>query len=280
MAKFDLHQTITDSIVSAIEAGGALPWVRPWTAAGGPRNGASGRAYSGINQLLLSIAGMQYTSNEWFTYDNATKLGGQVRKGEKGTMIVFYSIIKKKGEEDKESSFRLMKYFKVFNRDQIAGLPAPEVKEVSQFSINNAAESFITDTGAVINYGGDSAVYNFVTDQISLPNKTDFVDEGAFYATTFHELIHWTGHNSRLDRLKATPFGSPEYAKEELIAEIGAAFLCAEYGINGMTQHPEYINSWLRVLKNDKRFIFTAASQAQKAVGFFTSAEGETGEGE
>jgi antirestriction protein ArdC len=278
MAKFDLYQTITDTIIAAIEKGGDLPWVRPWTAAGGPRNGKTGRAYTGVNHLLLSIAGVQYTSNEWFTFNNARALGGTVRKGEKGTKVIFWSMVKKK--DNKDESFMFMKYFTVFNRDQIEDLPAPEVKEVSQFANNEAAESFIIDTGAAINYGGDRAVYNLATDQISLPNKSDFVDEGAFYATAFHELIHWTGHNSRLDRIKATPFGSPEYAKEELVAELGAAFLCAEYGINGKTQHPEYINSWLNVLKNDKRFIVRAASQATKAAAFLTGSGDEEGEGE
>jgi antirestriction protein ArdC len=280
MAKFDLYQTITDTIIAAIEKGGDLPWVRPWTSAGGPRNGKTGRAYTGINHLLLSIAGMQYTSNDWFTFNNARALGGSVGKGEKGTKVIFWSMIKKKDAKNEDDSFMFMKYFTVFNRDQIKDLPAPEVREVSQFSINEAAESFIIGTGAPINYGGDIAAYNFVTDQISLPNKTDFVDEGTFYATAFHELIHWTGHNSRLDRLKATPFGSPEYAKEELVAELGAAFLCAEYGINGMTQHPEYISNWLSVLKNDKRFIVRAASQATKATVFLTGSADDGGEGE
>jgi len=275
MAKFDLYQTITDNIVAAIEEGGTLPWVRPWTSAGGPRNGATGRAYNGVNHLLLTIAGMKYTSNEWFTFKNAQKLGGNVRKGEKGTQVTFWNIIKKKNAAGKDETIPLLRYFVVFNREQIEGLPLPKVEETNPFQMNEVAERFIDSVGASINYGGDRAVYNFMSDNITLPTKESFKDEGAFYATAFHELIHWTGHNSRLDRLKATPFGSPEYAKEELVAELGAAFLCAEHGVDGMTQHPEYIGNWLKVLKNDKRFIFKAASLATKAVGFLKGSDDE-----
>jgi antirestriction protein ArdC len=279
MAKFDLYQNITDQIITAIENDGTLPWVRPWNVAGGPRNGMTNRPYSGVNHLLLSIAGMNYGSNEWFTFKNAQKLGGQVRKGMKGTRVVYWNIIKKKDAAGKDETFPLLRYFLVFNREQIDGLPVKNVEENS-FNPIEAAESFLGNVGATVNFGGDRAVYNFKTDEITLPSKGSFTDEPSFYSTAFHELIHWTGHESRLDRLKLTPFGSPEYAKEELVAELGAAFLCAEYGIDGQTQHPEYIKSWLNVLKNDKRFIFKAASQANKAVGFLIGAGEEEGVGE
>jgi antirestriction protein ArdC len=270
MAKFDLYQTVTDNIIAAIENGGNLPWVRPWSVSGSPRNGMTGRVYSGVNHLLLTIAGAPYSSNEWFTFKNAAKLGGSVRKGQKGTQVVFWNIIKKKNAAGKDESIPLLRYFLVFNRDQIDNLPQPVIADKPEFNPIDSAEQLIYSAGATINFGGDRAVYNMVTDAITLPTKESFVDEGAYYATAFHELIHWTGHDSRLDRLKATPFGSPDYAKEELVAELGAAFLCAEYGINGKTQHPEYIKSWLNVLKNDKRFIFRASSMANKAVEFLT----------
>lgn len=280
MAKFDLYQTVTDKIIAAIEENGTLPWVRPWATFGGPRNGMTNRPYSGVNHLLLSIAGAGYGSNEWFTFKNAQKLGGTVRKGEKGTQVVYWNIIKKDDGTGKEETFPLLRYFMVFNREQIDGLPEPKKAEEVSFDPITAAEDFISGTGANIRFGGDRAVYNMATDSITLPVREAFNDPASFYATAFHELIHWTGHRSRLDRLAATPFGSPEYAKEELVAELGAAFLCADKGIIGKTQHPEYIANWLTALKNDKRFIFKASSLATKAVAFLTQADeaDETGE--
>jgi antirestriction protein ArdC len=269
MAKFDLHQVITDRIVAAIETTGTLPWVKPWTASGaGPRNGATGRRYTGVNNLLLSISA--YTSNEWFTANNAAKLGGKVRESEKrnGTQIIYWKINKGKDEKGKEKSFPVLRYFVVYNRDQIDGLPPVPELPVREFNANAEAETFIMNTGANIQHGGSAAFYNLKTDAIILPKQEDFTDSANYYATALHEIIHWTGHKGRLDRLKLAKFGSPEYAQEELVAELGAAFLCAEIGIDGQTQHPEYIASWLKALKNDKRYIFTASKAATTAVEF------------
>lgn len=274
MANFDLHQTITDNIVAKIEATGTLPWVRPWTASAQPRNGVTHRPYSGINQLILSVAGLTYSSPDWFTYKKAKELGGQVKEGEKGTMIIYWNIIKKKNAAGKDETFPLMKYFKVFNRDQIEGLPPVPELPVREFNANAEAETFIMNTGANIQHGGSSAFYNLKTDAITLPKQEDFTDSANYYATALHEIIHWTGHKGRLDRLKLAKFGSPEYAQEELVAELGAAFLCAEIGIDGQTQHPEYIASWLKALKNDKRYIFTASKAATTAVEFLKGAAG------
>ena len=274
MAKIDLHQTVTDRIVAAIETTGTLPWVKPWTASGsGPRNGSTGRKYSGINQLLLSIAGMGYGSSEWFTFKNATALGGAVRKGEKGTQVVYYNIIKGKDAAGKETTFPMMKYFVVFNREQIDNLPAPKETFPNEFSPVQLAETFIQGTGANITHGSDVAAYFPARDAIVLPDAFNFTTPAAYYATAFHELVHWTGHESRLGRLTKTNFGSAVYAEEELVAELGAAFLCAEYGIEGKTQHPEYIAGWLKSLKDDKRFIFKASKEATKAVAFLTGEE-------
>ena len=273
MAKFDLHQTITDNIVNAIEANGTLPWARPWTPSANPRNGATLRPYSGINQLILTIMGSAYSSPDWFTFKNATAAGGTVRKGEKGTQVIYWNIIKKKNMAGKEESFPLMKYFTVFNRDQIEGLSPVKETSTREFNPITEVEDFINSTGASIGHGGDSAHYSMLTDTISLPTKTSFKDEASYYATALHEIIHWTGHNSRLNRLTATKFGSSEYAEEELVAELGAAFLCSELGIDGQTQHPEYIKSWLKTLKNDKRFIFKASKAASEAVAYLKKEE-------
>ena len=164
--------------------------------------------------------------------------------------------------------FPFMRYFKVWNRDQCVGLPEQEVKEVSEFDRDANAEQFINKTGAEIRYGKDRAFYAPSKDIINLPDAEAFTDAGSFYATSLHELGHWTGHETRLNRQLKNSHGSEDYAKEELIAELTAAFLCAELGIDGELQHPEYIGSWIKVLKNDKQAIFTASSKAKKAADF------------
>jgi antirestriction protein ArdC len=270
MAKLDVHQMITDKIVAAIEEGGTLPWIRPWATRGGPRNGQSGRRYTGINRIILTIAGALHGSDEWFTFKGAQKLGAKVRKGEKGTVVTYWNLIKSKDEAGKEKTIPLLRHYYVFNRAQLTGLPAEKTPAPREFNPIHEAESFLAGVGASINFGGDGAVYSLMTDQITLPTRESFKDEASFYATAFHEVIHWTGHPSRMGRPMTGRFGTPEYAEEELVAELGAAFLCGEIGINGQTQHPEYIASWLRALKNDKRFIFKASTAATKAVAFLT----------
>lgn len=280
--KFDLHQVVTDKIVAAIEEaqtnGTPLPWVRPWATTGAPRNGNSGRAYRGVNSWLLAISGAMYGSQEWFTYKGAQKLGGSVRKGEKGTLVVFWKFIKKEDKATgKETTFPLLRYFNVFNRMQCDGMPEVPAETVREFTPDQEAERLIKGSGANIVHGGDRAFYRPSADQITLPQPETFTDDGAYYATAFHELIHWTGAENRMNRPLLNMFGTPAYAEEELVAELGAAFLCAETGIHGKTQHPEYIAGWLKKLKNDKKFIFTASSAATKAVTFLRPEE-DTGE--
>jgi antirestriction protein ArdC len=274
--KFDIYETVTDTIVSALE-NGIAPWVKPWRNGGVHRNGDSGRAYNGINTLLLEIAGLGsgWSSREWYTYKGAAGRGGQVQKGAKGTMVVFWQIIKNKDDE----TFPLLRYYKVFNRAQIDGLPDEVKPDVvgGDFVPTDRAENFIESTGAKITYHGDRAYYSPSTDSIVVPKPEDFASAAAFYATTFHELVHWTGHSSRINRLGSVVRGSEEYAFEELIAELGAAFLCELNGVDGSLQHPEYIGAWLKKLKGDKKFIFSAASAARKAVEFMTKSEVEEG---
>ena len=272
---FDLRQNITDTIVESLEKGTA-PWVQSWDGTNGyPRNGDSGRLYSGINVLLLTIAGMDYNSNEWFTR-NSIKKAGATWSG-KGTAIVFFQMVKRndpmkrvdpKTGKIAKVMFPFMRYFKVWNRDQCVGLPEQEVKEVSEFDRDTNAEQFIDKTGAEIRYGKDRAFYAPSKDIINLPDAESFTDAGSFYATSLHELGHWTGHETRLNRQLKNSHGSEDYAKEELIAELTAAFLCAELGIDGELQHPEYIASWIKVLKNDKQAIFKASSKATKAADY------------
>jgi antirestriction protein ArdC len=274
MATFDLYQTVTDRIVQAIEETGSLPWIRPWGSVGigAPRNGESGRKYHGVNAILLAIAGMNYGSNEWYTFNNAKKLGGSVRKGEKATLVVYWNILEREdGDTGLVKKIPMLRYFNVFNRAQIDGLPAPAtVPALTDFERNERAEATINGTGADIRHGGDSAHYSPRLDYICLPERSSFVSESAYYSTAFHELAHWTGHESRINRLTNGIFGSPSYAKEELIAELASAFLCAEHSVDGQTQHPQYLANWLRALKEDKKYIFQVAGAAQKAADRIT----------
>lgn len=275
VAARDLYQEVTDRIIEALEQG-VTPWVCPWEQMGPPRNASTGRRYSGINALILGLVGLMkgYTSQEWLTFKQAKAAGGLVRKGSKGTTIVFYKTIER--ERDDESAeegdeqrrvIPIMRSFTVFNLDQIDGIERPE-RPLPEGLGNEAAKAIVAGSGAAIMHGRDRAYYAPKLDLIRMPDKWRFEDGGAYYATLLHELVHWTGHESRLARVGITGnyrFGTPEYAFEELVAELGAAFLCAEIGIKGELRHEGYIASWLEVLKGDKKAIFRAASAAQKA---------------
>lgn len=272
----DIHQEITNQIIAALEQGVA-PWACPWQQVGPPRNASSGRRYSGINQLVLGLVGLmrEYTCQEWLTFNQAKALGGSIRKGEKGVRIIFYKMIGRDdeeatGEDDESRVIPIMRHFTVFNLDQIEGIERPEWTLPEGLGVD-AAEKIIEASGAEIMHGGDRASYIPKLDLVRMPDKERFEDAGAYYATVFHELTHWTGHQSRLARdgiIGSHKHGTPEYAYEELVAELGAAFLCAEVGIEGELRHEEYIGSWLEVLKGDKRAIFRASASAQKAANY------------
>ncbi len=273
----DIYQQITDKIIAALEAGSA-PWVKPWSSLGAPRNAVTGREYSGINTVLLAMS--EFSSNQWLTYQQAKTAGGNVRKGEKGTTVVFFKplTIQEKQDaqgDDKEKVIPLLRTFTVFNTQQIEGLPEKFTQaaqpQISEFEDNAAAEILLGQ--AEIQYGMNRACFIPSLDKIHLPNKTEFKSIPDFYATALHELTHWTGHKSRLARDFSGRFGDASYAFEELVAELGAAFLCASTGVDGQLQHDSYIASWLKVLKNDKKVIFTAAAAARKAAEFVTVTE-------
>jgi antirestriction protein ArdC len=278
----DIYAEVTNKIVTQL-AQGVRPWQQSWATSG--RSAfpvmlrANGEAYTGINVLLLWSAYQEkgYAQRRWMTYKQAQTLGAQVRKGEKSTMIVYASSFKKtvedaKGDE-KEKNISFLKSYLVFNIEQIDGLPghlfetfkAPTAKETKKRIA--AAEAFMNDVGATVKFGGDSAYFNYMSDHVGMPNFEAFKTSEDYYATFGHELVHWTGHKSRLDRTFGTS-GTDEYAREELIAELGAAFLCAHLGIAAEPRedHASYLKHWLKVLKDDKRAIFKAASMAQKAV--------------
>ena len=271
---FDMYQKVTNQMIEALE-NGVKPWVCPWNTSGGfgglPVNYQSKNAYSGINILLLWSAAtkLKFTSNYWLTFKQALDVGGNVRKGEKGTRIVFYKMLEVEDRNTgKNEKIPMLKSFVVFNADQIDGLNIELVTNIDNttpFEAIEHVESFISATGANITEQGEKAYFRPSTDEIVLPSRERFTNRLGFYCTALHELTHWTGAKHRLDRIKGSRFGSEEYAFEELIAELGASFLMAGLNISGDVQHESYIASWLNKLKNDKRYIFKAASAASKA---------------
>jgi antirestriction protein ArdC len=276
--KRDLYAEVSARIITELEAG-AAPWVKPWSATPGantPCNAVTNRPYSGCNVVLLWMAqAAGYSTPRFLTFKQALDLGGHVRKGERGTKVYFVKQLQIKEEGDGDVSTRLvpmMREYTVFNVDQCEGLP-DSVATGKPARIRNPdardelADQFLRSTGADIREGGE-AYYVPSRDFISMPAFEAFKGADHFYGTAFHELVHWSGHQGRLDRDLKNRFGSRNYAAEELIAELGAAFLCAEFGFDGDLRHAGYIATWIDLLKADKRAFFTACSQASKAADY------------
>lgn len=268
-----LYETITNQIIAELEKG-AAPWIKPWQADNtADRNIVSGKPYRGINRLLLGMSSMAhgFASPVWATYKQWLEQGAQVQKGSKGTNIVFFKPMagKVNDEGETEAGYCVIRGYTVFNATQ-TNLPASvfEPPEV-EFNPIPGCEQLIADTGATITHGGDAAFYMPSMDMIRMPHKSAFHSESNYYATIFHELTHWTGSEKRLDRdLSKGKYGNSEYAFEELIAEIGAAYLCADYQVTGELRHAGYIQSWLKALRSDSKAIFKAAAMAQKAADY------------
>jgi len=279
--KDDLYASVTERIVAALERG-APPWVKPWSQdLDLPMNAASRRPYRGINTVLLALEATShgYRFNRWLTYRQAAALGAQVRRGERGTTVVFWRLrnvsatadaIPDRGEEDlHERVIPLLRAFSVFNLAQIDGVPAAlEAVEPHDFEPAAKAEEVLAASGATIRHGGSRAFYRPGDDEIHLPPRQAFIDAGRYYATALHELCHWSSHPSRCNRQLGQRFGDDAYAAEELIAEMGAAFLCAHCHLDGELHHAGYLASWLKVLRADKRAIFVAATRAQQAADY------------
>jgi antirestriction protein ArdC len=278
MARIDIHQEITDQIIAHLETG-ALPWHKDWTGTDAafslPRR-ATGEYYQGINVLLLWIAASKrgFTADQWMTFKQAKAVGGNVRKGEKGTRIVFYSTLARENDKGEEVNIPFLKSYTVFNVQQIENLPCdltPDMFEPADDLPHDpivGAETFFAATGARILNDGTQPRYNIRTDCIHMPRLGQFGTAQGYYGTLAHELIHWTGAKTRLDRFGAG-VGRTEYAFEELVAELGACFTCARLDIAPNTENSAaYIGSWLKALRDDKKFIFQAASAAQKATNF------------
>jgi antirestriction protein ArdC len=289
--KVDGYQVITDRIVDALEAG-TVPWRKPWKSIGGfgPTSLSTGKEYRGINQLMLSMQSFAagYDSIYWGTYRQMEALGGQVRKGEKGTQVVLWKPFEKEVDGKKER-YLMMRLFSVFNAEQVAWtqgcdskrggwfgkMPTnPVIDEADYVEPVEKADRIVKGMPLrpEIKHGGDRAFYSPLLDYIGMPPTAAFDSTEGYYATLFHELIHSTGHESRVGRqgIEAfAGFGSESYSKEELVAEIGAAYLCSEAGIEPrIDQSAAYIESWLKVLKGDKKFVVSAAAGAGKATDY------------
>ena len=274
------YERITEQIIAALERG-TVPWRRPWRSlAGGnaPRNALSDRAYRGINPIVLGLTAelSGYADPRWITYRQAQLRGGHVRKGEKASPVVFWRWIERPDPDDAERvrRFPVLRLYSVFNVEQCADLDLAEPPAVVDiFNPTERAETIIGDyqgAPSIQHNGGERAFYRPSRDSIHMPPRAAFESADAYYAITFHECAHSTGHPSRLDRktlTDAAPFGSPTYSREELVAEFGAAFLSAEAGIDPshVERSASYVASWLRALRDDARMVVIAAAQGQKA---------------
>jgi len=284
ITKTDIYIKITNEIISAIESGAAdfeMPWHRQ-AHAGLPRNPATKNLYRGINALALWIIRRKagFASSYWASYLQWKSLGAQVRHGEKGATVIFY----KRKEEDENSEEEetinqaraVIRYSHVFNGDQVDGWSIDEADGEANHQKYSKAVCFINSLQSEIRHGSDTAYYSPALDCIFMPNQSVFRDTNSgsavegYYAVLFHEHIHWSGHPSRLKRDLSGRFGSSNYAMEELVAELGASFLCATLGINTYprSDHAAYIASWIKVLKEHKSAIFVAASAASVASQF------------
>jgi antirestriction protein ArdC len=275
----DLYSEVTARILCELEAE-AAPWVKPWSATPGrnvPCNAVTNRPYSGCNVVLLWMAANAgFRTPRFLTFKQALELGGHVRKGEHGQTVFFVKrlqVADKSGEEGDTKIVPMMKAYTVFNVDQCQGLP-DRVMTLGEATRRNPDErdatidEFLAASGAEIREGHGEAYYRPGEDYISMPAFVAFKSAATFYGTAFHELGHWTGHKSRLDRDLRGRFGERAYAAEELVAELCAAFLCAEFSIDGALRHAGYIASWIGLLKADARAFFTAASKAQAAADY------------
>jgi antirestriction protein ArdC len=281
--KIDVYQIVTDQVIQHLEKG-TIPWRQPWTEAGAPQNLLSGRSYRGINLWLLLAC--SYPHNLFLTWDQIKGLGGSVKRGEHGHIVVFWKMVPKEGirmVHEKEKYIPILRYYKVFNIDQCTDLPERLLSKESTALVADAG----TETDLItyehlyqnmpqcpeIKHKQQKAFYDPLNDYINMPRKKSFTTPGSYYATLFHELVHSTGHEKRLGRPSLTAmaeFGSEPYSIEELIAEMGAAYLCSFAGILPLQieNSAAYIGGWLQKLRNDKKFIISSSVYAQRAADY------------
>ncbi|HWR99357.1 MAG TPA: zincin-like metallopeptidase domain-containing protein [Prolixibacteraceae bacterium] len=277
MNKFDLYEVITQKIIDRLEAG-IIPWQKPWQNSGGmPRNLVSGRPYNGINFWLLLAS--EFKSPFYMTFEQALSLGGNIRKGEKSTMVVFWKILEKEKTPGTVEKTSFLRYYNIFNLEQTEGIDTSRIPEATvhdhDFIPIVEAERVVSqwlDKPKIL-WGEDHACYIPLRDTVCMPDQRTFLQNERVYSVLFHELVHSTGHRSRTNRhekIKDHSFGSEDYSQEELVAEMGAAYLCGLTDITLQTidNSIAYIQSWIRTFKSDPKVLVLAAAQAQKAVDY------------
>ena len=294
--KRDFRQEVTDRIITMLE-NGVAPWQKPWNpgeaSVGMPFNPTTERSYRGGNAIHLMATALRqgYDDPRWMTYKQAADQGWQVRRGEKGTQIEFWEVKAEpkeqrqpesgagdQAEREKRGSRLIHRVYTVFNAKQIDGVPAYQPRQLTPFEVAQSGESILENSGAKIQHDqGDRAFYSRSSDTIHLPPRDAFKDAAGYYGTALHELAHWSGHPSRLARAtlnESYRFGDPNYAKEELRAELASVFLAAERGIpHDPEQHAAYVGSWIKALRKDKNEIFRAAHDASAATDYLLSLE-------
>lgn len=270
MNNSDLYRKITSQITELMKQHGS-DWTRPWTTtAGGPSNVLTGDNYKGINTLLLNLQANErgYSLPYWATFKQWRMKGGKVRKGQKGTLCVFYKPIAINQPDEDRRTIPVMNHFFLFNADQVEGIEFPKSDEpIAPADRSRAVDDLINSTGAVIHETGSRAFYIPSKDQIHIPPISAFTNPEMFYSTLLHELSHWSGHPSRLDRKEGMKgrFGSSAYAMEELVAELASAFLSIQLKVSHEPRkdHAQYLNSWIKVFDQDTKAFSSAASKAQ-----------------
>lgn len=275
----EIYTRVTDSIVARLTESIAkgetfAPWQRPWSATNStPMSGSSNKPYRGINWFILSMQG--YASPYWFTFNQVRNLKGSVRKGEKSTMVVFWTMLEGRDKATNEpKKIPMLRYYRVFNYEQCDKMPeryAAKPTQSIEFQPIEAAEAIVNGWAdkPAIQHMGAQAFYRPSEDKVTMPARETFKGEGEYYSTLFHELTHSTGHAKRLNReeMGKGTFGSSDYSKEELTAEMGAAILCAMVGIDSVKENSlSYLQGWLSKLRSEPKWLISAAGQAQKAV--------------
>ncbi len=278
--KFDIYEMVNAQIIELLEAG-TVPWHKPWSGGDSPKNLISKKPYRGLNIMLLGSR--PFASPYWLTYNQAQKIGGSVNKGEKSTVVIFWKFLEVEDKDTgKSKTIPMLRYYRVFNSEQCmipeGKIPESVIVENEIESIDMCEEIVNGYDGPEIEYKAPRAFYSPTPDIINMPRKETFESSEELYSVLFHEMVHSTGHKSRLNRITDhAAFRSTEYSKEELIAEYGAAYLCAITGIENSTidNSASYIQNWLNALKNDKRLLVTACGAAQKAIDYITDKDKE-----
>ncbi|HUO08091.1 MAG TPA: zincin-like metallopeptidase domain-containing protein [Phycisphaerae bacterium] len=285
----DLYQGVTNQIIAMLDKG-VVPWRSPIlgkASAGHPKNLITEKPYRGVNVFLLAFTAWSkgYGSACWLTFNQAKSLGGSIKKGEKSSTVIFWKQLETVDKDtQKPATIPLLRYFNVFNAEQCDGIKAPDAPALEPTNFQpieqaeHIVERYLTD-GPTVEHVGQQAVYMPIADSIRIAEPSRFTSSEEYYATLFHELAHSTGHSTRLDRKLDTqprPFGTADYGKEELIAEMAAAFLCGDVGIQPavIDNQAAYIGGWLRTIKEDKRLVIAAAAAAQKAADWINGVRG------